>query len=109
MAERLLKLYEGLPAWAVAVTLALAACSFVASYVYQRHFGRVRLNPALALPVAVTLLATALFYLVVVPINDLPLAAKAGVARVLWLAMAACLTLYNAAMIFDLIRKLRGH
>ena len=106
MADKLLHLYAQLPAWLVAVGLAMAAGSFVASYVYQARFGRARLNPALALPVAAVLLSLAMFYLVIAP-SDLPTLAKAAVTRLLWLSLSACLVLYNGGMVFGLIGKLR--
>jgi len=103
----LLRLYELLPAWLVAVALLAASGSWVINYHWQTRYERLPLYPPMSLALAVSLAMLGLFYLgltvaVVVPEN-----ARAGGVRVLLLVHALAMIVYNGGMIMRSIRKLR--
>ena len=92
----LLRLYEAIPAWLVALALAGAASSFLVTFRWQQRRGVIEYKPALALGVAAVLLALAGCYvwLTLVPGTGLP--ERAAVVRALLLLLSVGLTHYNA-------------
>ena len=103
----LLRLYELLPAWLVAVALLVASGSWLINYHWQTKYERLPLYPPMSLALAASLGMLGLFYFglsfaVVVPEN-----ARAGGVRVLLLVHALAMIIYNGGMLTRSIRKLR--
>lgn len=98
METSLLRLYDTIPAWLVAIIWLLAAGGFVSRY-RQAARGRVYVAPLMSIAVAGALILVAAFYLLVVPLG-LSLTAKAGALRFLMLILGFVLITYNVHMLW---------
>ncbi len=95
----LLRLYELLPGWVVAIALLMAGGSWVINYHWQRQYERMPLYPAMSLGVAAAFAALGLFYLWLTAASGLPADVRAGGVRVLLLVLSAATVVYNGGMI----------
>ena len=92
----LLRLYELIPAWLVAVALIMAAGSFLVVFRWQQRCGVIEYKPALALGVAAVLLALGGCYVWLSVDREASLIERAAVVRVLLLLLSGGLIHYNA-------------
>lgn len=92
----LLRVYEHVPPWLVALSLAAAAGSFIAVFRWQQRRGLIEYMPALALGVAAVLLALAGCYVWFSVAPDVNLVARLAVLRVMLILLSGGLIHYNA-------------
>ena len=104
----LIRLYEWIPAWLVALALAAAAVSFLAVFRQEQRQGVIETKPALALGVAAVLLALAGSYVWLSIAPRTGLAERAAVIRLLLFLLSGGLTHYNAGA-FRLLWRERRH
>lgn len=102
--DYLLRLYELLPSWLVAVFLAAASGSWIINYHWQRRYERLPLYPPMSLGVAVSLGMLALFY-VGLSVGELPIEARAGGVRLLLLVVSVAMVVYNGGMVAKSITR----
>jgi len=102
--DYLLRLYELLPSWLVAVFLAAASGSWIVNFHWQRRYERLPLYPPMSLGVATSLGMLALFY-IVLSFGDLPLDARAGGVRLLLLVISVAMIAYNGGMVTKSITR----
>lgn len=104
----MLRLYEALPEWAVAVMLLAAGGSWVFNFYWKARRRPLPLVPALSLTNAAGLAALGLFY-AGLALGDVPLEARAGGIRLLLILMAAMQVVYNGGVVWGTVREwLRG-
>lgn len=104
----LLRIYEFIPAWLVAMALTGAAGSFVVVFRWQQRCGVIEYKPALALGVASVLLALAGCYVWLSMAPEVGLAERGAVVRVLLLLLSGGLMHYNAGALRLSWREWRG-
>lgn len=92
----LLRIYELVPPWLVALALAGAAGSFVVVFRWQQRRGEIEYKPPLAVSVAVVLLALSGCYVWLELEPTTGLAERAAVIRLLLLLLSGGLIHYNA-------------
>jgi len=102
--DTLLRLYELLPSWLVALFLAAASGSWVVNFHWQRRYERLPLYPPMSLGVAAAVGMLALFY-AVLEFGSLPADARAGGVRLLLLVIAVAMVVYNGGMVTRSFRK----
>ena len=103
----LVRLYELLPGWVVAIALLAAGGSWVINYHWQRQYERLPLYPPMSLGLAASFVALGLFYLWLTATPAMPLELRAAVVRVLLLLLSGTTLVYNGGMITRLVRKFR--
>ena len=109
----LLRFYELLPGWVVALALIAASGSWVINYHWQSRYERLPLKPPMSLGLSVGWLSLGLFYLWVGVTPGLPENVRAGGVRVLLLVLAVAEVAWNGGMvsrsIARTVRGWRGH
>lgn len=95
----LLRLYELLPGWLVALALLAASGSWVINYHWQRRYERMPLYPPMSLGLAAAVGMLGLFYLWLGFTPVLPTDVRAGGVRVLLLVVAGAMVIYNGGMV----------
>ena len=103
----LVRLYELLPGWVVAIALLAAGGSWVINYHWQRQYERLPLYPPMSLGLAASFAALGLFYLWVAVTPGLPVDVRAGGVRLLLLLLSGATVVYNGGMISRSVRKFR--
>lgn len=96
--DYLLRLYELLPSWLVALAAAAASGSWLMNFYWQRRYERLPLYPPLTLSVATSLAALAVFYMGFEFLN-IPIEARAGGVRLLLVINCAAMIVYNGGMV----------
>lgn len=105
----LLRLYDLLPSWLVALFLLAASGSWLVHFYWQRRYERLPLYPPMSLGMAVALGMQGLFY-VGLAFGDLPIDARAGGVRLLLIVMCVATIAYNGGMITKSVKAFRrGH
>lgn len=102
----LLRLYELLPGWVVAIALLAASGSWVINYYWLRRYEKMPLYPPMSLGLAVVLAMLGLFYLWLGVTPGLPENVRAGGVRLLLLVLAAATVVYNGGMVSRLLGKI---
>lgn len=103
----LLRLYELLPTWVVAIALLAAGGSWVINYHWQRRYERMPLYPPMSLGLAAAFGALGLFYMWLASSPELPADVRAGGVRVLLLLLSGATVVYNGGMVTRSVRKFR--
>lgn len=101
----LIRLYELLPAWLVALSLLAASGSWVNHYYWQRRYERMPLYPPMSLGVAVSVGMLGLFYVGLWFAPEWPENVRAGGVRVLLLVISWAMIVYNGGMLTRSFRK----
>lgn len=101
----LVRLYELLPAWLVALSLLVASGSWVINYHWQRRYERMPLYPPMSLGLAVAVGMLGLFYVGLVFAPGWPENVRAGGVRALLLVITWAMIFYNGGMLIRSFRK----
>lgn len=100
MTDFLLLLYDLLPGWLVAGTLIASGGLWIVMHVYiDRCDGMIRDGSGAAVLVGVALMSLAMFWAVGPSLSTIPLEARAGLSRLLIIALAVTLWAYAIGVV----------